>query len=361
MKIIILNKSIVKHDAIGNDIEVMYKILNENYKCVIFSEYPENDNLSYISEQALNKELPQKDNIYIYHHSLMWQMGERILKKIEGKIIFRFHNITPSQFFTPYDVYQGELSEQGIAQTLRYIKTYKNAIWMPDSEFNVNDIPGVAREKIIVCYPFQKIEEWAKTKDNLSTKSKLINSGKINLLFVGRIVPNKGYLFLLRCLKVFIMSYHSNIKLNIIGKFNEGLVEYNKRIIKTIQEYELQNNIEFIGEITDEILATYYRNSDFFVCASDHEGFGVPLVEAQYFKLPIIALNKSAVPETIGKEQLVLDKSPKEFAAAISILNKNKQYYEFLSQKGSENYSKRYSYAVLKNIFGRIVKNIVVS
>jgi L-malate glycosyltransferase len=54
------------------------------------------------------------------------------------------------------------------------------------------------------------------------------------------------------------------------------------------------------------------------VCASDHEGFCVPLTEAMGHGVPIVAYGVTAVPETVGGAGLLLsDKSPLHFAAAV--------------------------------------------
>jgi hypothetical protein len=55
------------------------------------------------------------------------------------------------------------------------------------------------------------------------------------------------------------------------------------------------------GGLTDKQLGTIYKNSEAFVSLSEHEGFGVPLVEAMGCGLPVFALDRAAVRETIGE------------------------------------------------------------
>ena len=63
-------------------------------------------------------------------------------------------------------------------------------------------------------------------------------------------------------------------------------------------------------------LAAYYRNADIFACLSEHEGFGVPLIEAMHHSIPVVAYNAAAIGETLGDGGLLLDvKSPSVVAA----------------------------------------------
>ena len=48
------------------------------------------------------------------------------------------------------------------------------------------------------------------------------------------------------------------------------------------------------------MLAAYFASADVFVCASDHEGFCVPLVEAMAGGSPVVAYDAAAVGETVG-------------------------------------------------------------
>ena len=65
-------------------------------------------------------------------------------------------------------------------------------------------------------------------------------------------------------------------------------------------------------------MEAYLQAADVFVCASDHEGFCVPLAEAMGHGIPIVAYGVTAVPETVGGAGLILpDKSPLRFAAAV--------------------------------------------
>ncbi len=74
--------------------------------------------------------------------------------------------------------------------------------------------------------------------------------------------------------------------------------------------------ITFTGYVDDAKMVGRYRSADVFVCMSEHEGFCVPLVEAMFFDIPIVAKALTAVPETLGNAGLLLDPEADAFDTA---------------------------------------------
>jgi glycosyltransferase involved in cell wall biosynthesis len=70
--------------------------------------------------------------------------------------------------------------------------------------------------------------------------------------------------------------------------------------------------------VSDSELRAYYRAADLFVCASEHEGFCVPIAEAMAFGVPALALNRCAVGETVGEAGLLVDDWNDEQVAALA-------------------------------------------
>lgn len=353
MDVIIMHQTVTKHDAIGNDIEAMFRLLKMKHSCYVYAMTKLNPNVSYIEKDELETIIKREDCIVIYHHSVYWEDGEKILNKVKGKIIFRYHNITPSHFFEKYNKHHFNQCELGRKQTEKFIKEYPQAYWLSDSHFNEEDLKSVPDHRKGVCPPFHKIEQWAKKTPDEDVLKKLITSDEINLLFVGRVVPNKGHMMLFDILRIFCINYKTNIRLRIIGKFDEGLAGYNKLIQETLNNYGVAGIVEFVGEITDSTLMSYYLGSDIMVCTSEHEGFCVPVVEAQYFGLPVLALRACAVPETIGKDQIILDKEPQKYVAAIHTLFEHPEYQNFLREKALENYNARFAEKIIQQEFWR--------
>ena len=82
--------------------------------------------------------------------------------------------------------------------------------------------------------------------------------------------------------------------------------------------------MHFTGHVSDEELVAYYEIADLFLCASEHEGFCVPLVEAFYMEVPVLAYAATAVPATMdGAGVLYDDKDPRHVAALMDAIVSN--------------------------------------
>src|SRR5207249_10028173 len=78
------------------------------------------------------------------------------------------------------------------------------------------------------------------------------------------------------------------------------------------------SNVHFVGQVSNEELVAYYEVADLFLCASEHEGFCVPLVEAFYKEVPVVAYAATAVPATMdGAGVLFEDREARHVAAII--------------------------------------------
>jgi len=82
--------------------------------------------------------------------------------------------------------------------------------------------------------------------------------------------------------------------------------------------------VHFVGHVSDEELVAFYEIADLFLCASEHEGFCVPLVEAFYMEVPVLAYAATAVPATMdGAGVLYEKKDPRQVAALMDSILTN--------------------------------------
>ncbi|MBL8914667.1 MAG: glycosyltransferase, partial [Archangium sp.] len=100
----------------------------------------------------------------------------------------------------------------------------------------------------------------------------------------------------------------------IVGGYAAGNIAFKKLRSRA----EKLGGVRFLGRVTHAELVAAYRSADVFVSMSEHEGFGVPLIEAMASDLPVLAFGAAAVPETMGARGIVFDE--KNFAALAELI-----------------------------------------
>jgi glycosyltransferase involved in cell wall biosynthesis len=153
-----------------------------------------------------------------------------------------------------------------------------------------------------------------------ATRLRVLRAGKADggpdFLFVGKISPHKAPHDLVKMLAVYRRLYHPLARLHLVGSPLGR--RYGPALDAFIADLGLSEAVSVVGSISPEELEAYYRAADVFVCASDHEGFCVPIVEAMAHDVPVVAYGVAAVPETVQDAGLLLpSKEPLAFAAAV--------------------------------------------
>ncbi len=353
--IAIAHETIVDGDAIGNDIRGMYTtLINLGYDTGLITEFP-SDSLKYLQINHINRFLEDSDSILIYHHSIFWAWGEEILEKFKGTLIIKFHNITPPHYFINYSSHYFGKCNEGIEQTKRLILKYPGCMWWTDSDYNAGYLKelGVNPKNIITVPPFNQNEKLENVEPDYGIIDALIKNNCNNILFVGRVAPNKGHTHLVEIIKKYKESYHAKVHLWILGEIDKNsLMKYYQNLTDLIRQYCLENEISFIGKKTDAEVKAYFLACDEFLCMSEHEGFCVPIIEAQRMSLPVITFGGSALRETTGMNQIIIDTMDYDFAAsALYTVYYDERIKKFVKEKGLINISSRFSPERITRIF----------
>jgi glycosyltransferase involved in cell wall biosynthesis len=162
-----------------------------------------------------------------------------------------------------------------------------------------------------------------------------LNDGYVNLHFIGRIVPNKRQDDLIRLLAYYKQFIDQKIRLLLIGWESYG---YKAMLQVLAQELGVSEDVHFIGHLElKDGFAAYYKAASVFVSMSEHEGFGVPLIESMYFDLPVLAYASSAVPEIMGEAGiLVTEKRYDVMAEIIYLLKTDPSFRQRIVEKQRE-------------------------
>jgi glycosyltransferase involved in cell wall biosynthesis len=132
-----------------------------------------------------------------------------------------------------------------------------------------------------------------------------LRDGKLNLLFVGRVVPNKRVDDLVRLFRHYHNTINASSRLIVVGSLANTYADY---VIDLAKRFQLDDKILFLGKVDDASLKTCYTSSHFYISMSEHEGFCVPLLEAFACDLPVFAYAAGAVPETMGDAGVVFER-----------------------------------------------------
>jgi glycosyltransferase involved in cell wall biosynthesis len=140
-----------------------------------------------------------------------------------------------------------------------------------------------------------------------------------NVLFVGRVIPNKRIENVIRAFAAYKARHNHRSRLLIVGSYG-GFERYLAMLEQLVARLGVPD-VHFSGHVSNEELTAYYDVADVFLCASEHEGFCVPLIEAFYKRIPVLALARTAVPATMdGAGVLYADPDPADVAALVDVV-----------------------------------------
>ncbi|MBA2432385.1 MAG: glycosyltransferase, partial [Chthoniobacterales bacterium] len=234
----------------------------------------------------------------IYHHSIGSEITPHLLSYERPKALI-YHNITPADFFAPFRPDLVPILQKGRDELTEIAPRFPISCGV--SRYNAQELAehGFANPAVLPI-PVSP-EKWQLTAD--ATVMEEMQDGSTNLLFVGRLAPNKKQEDLLRAFEVYL-ELDPGARLILIGKPEEN-DPYAAFINDLITSLGLEESVVLPGSIAEAQLAAYYRTADLFWSMSEHEGFCVPLIEAMWFDVPVFAYKSSAIPETLGEAALM--------------------------------------------------------
>ncbi len=295
-------------DAIGNDTLALYHVLQENgYDTEIYA-WAFDDRYKKLAKPE-NKYRPRKDDILIYHMSTGNDMNYRI-STYGVKLAMIYHNITPGYFFEEYDKNSAKVCDSG-RRAMQYLRK-KVSFCMADSEYNRQELLQMGYQCPVEVLPILiDFDDYKKTP-NAKVIEKY-NDGYTNILFTGRIAPNKKHEDLIAAFCYYKKYINHRSRLLLVGRY-DFFPEYYERLLKYVRILDVDDVI-FTGQVKFADILAYYSVADVFLCLSEHEGFCVPLVESMMFDVPVIAYDSTAVGETLGGSGILLPKKDPEFVA----------------------------------------------
>lgn len=355
MKVLQLTPSLLVGDAIGNDVIAVRKILEEEgYETDIYCDY-----LDPRLPRDLAKPMGQlpnlkKDDILLYHACTDSPMNYEF-PNLNGKKVLIYHNITPPSFFRQYS-WETEVIQTKALEGMRFLSD-KVDYCIADSEYNRSDLIQFGFHcPIDVCPIIIPFEDYRQPPDP-EIISQYKGDGWTNLLFVGRIAPNKKQEDIIRAFYCYQRDFNPKSRLILIGSSN-GTELYKSHLQLFVKKLNISDKVILPGHVRFSEILGFFSVADVFVCQSEHEGFCVPLIEAMLFGIPIVAYNSTAVPETLGSGGLLLsEKDPVLTAAAIHrIVNDASLRSDLISEQ--QNTLSRFAYDHVRQRFLQCLRKV---
>lgn len=236
---------------------------------------------------------PQKEDAVLFHYSIGSDLSSFVLG-LDIPVVMIYHNVTPARFLDKVSNEFASLVRQGEEELPRFRQVVELAL--ADSEFNRLDLVSAGFTNTAVL-PIVLDESKYQVASNPDLVARF--RGSNNILFVGRIAPNKRQDDVIR---IFYYYHHiqPNSRLFLVGRAWDPAKRY-VEWLKALADYlGLSQAVHFTGHVPFVDMVTYYRLADVFLCMSEHEGFGKPLIESMFFDVPIVAYASTAVPYTLG-------------------------------------------------------------
>ena len=169
---------------------------------------------------------------------------------------------------------------------------------LADSEFNRLELEALGFRRTGVLPIYLDFRRYREAPGPVLRR--MLDDGRTNLLFVGRLAPNKRPEDLIRLASYWKRFVSPDVRLVLVGKPPRRLAYFDALQALAYEEGFTPWEVVFLGHVSHEDLLACYSTASLFVSMSEHEGFGVPLVESMLMGVPVLAYGATAVPHTLG-------------------------------------------------------------
>ena len=279
---------------------------------------------------------PAADDLVLLHFALPSPLTQGFIDLPCRKAVI-YHNITPAEFFESVNPEMARIARIG-REELAALQPRVD-LGLADSEYNRIELEALGFSNTHVFPLFVDFAKYERPAGRFVRD--LARDDRVNILFVGRIAPNKKIENLVKTAFYFKKYISPLVRLIVVGKTNT-FPSYYDSVAGLADEFYLKpEETRFIGHVPDAEMFALYQAADVFLSLSEHEGFCLPLVESMIFDLPVIALDAAAVPYTLGDAGILIkDSRPDHVAELTDIVARDKDLRAKLIESGRRELAK---------------------
>ena len=240
------------------------------------------------------------DDLLLLHFSIGSEIFDP-LARLGARRVLVYHNVTPPEFFDGINPHTAAFAERGLRQLAGLAPRVDLAIGV--SEFNRKALEDVGFPRTAVV---PVLVDWRRY--DVAPDAAVLaewEGPRTKLLFVGRVSPNKRQDDLIRMLAYYRTCLDPAGTLLLVGAYRDQ-PQYHGRLRALARQLGVEGGVTFAGKVSLAALVAYYRVASVFVSLSEHEGFGVPLLEAMRFGVPVVAYAAGALADTVAGGGLLL-------------------------------------------------------
>lgn len=304
--------SLTYGDAISDEmLEIRGILRDKGYESEIFVRFFDPRLAGSIKDYREYRRSSSPHNVVIFHFSIGSPVS-KLFFRIPDKRIMIYHNITPYSFFLDSHRILTRECYKGRLELKQFVDKVNLALG--DSEFNRRELDeaGYAATGVLpILMDFSKFDG-----PGDPVVKKIFDTGKTTILYVGRVIPAKKFEDVIKTFWFYKNFFNRDSQLLLVGEFR-GMERYLAGLQDLVGRLKL-TDVHLTGHVEFEGLLSFFRMADVYFSLSEHEGFGVPLLEAFYLKVPVVAFDAGAVAETMnGGGVLLKDKDPFRTAALL--------------------------------------------
>ena len=269
------------------------------------------------------------DDLVLLHFSMGHEVFTQ-LAKLRARKVLVYHNITPAEFFRGMNPHSATHARLGRRQLVELAPAIDLAIGV--SAYNRRELEAAGYARTAEVPILIDWHAYDVAPDD-AVLARWTGVGPL-LLFVGRVSPHKRQDDLIRMLAYYRACIDPNARLALVGGYRDQ-PQYHARLVALVAALHLEPAVTFAGAVSTAELVAYFRSASAFVSLSEHEGFGVPLLEAMRFEVPIVAYDAAAVGETVdGAGVLLADRDLAQAAEAVGLVLERRELREQLVAAG---------------------------
>ena len=288
-------------DAIGHEVLGIQRVLRDaGYESAIYVETAD-PRLEELTADYRDMVAGIRPEDLLIHHFSIGSRASRTAYALPGRMALIYHNITPPEYFIGVHKDLVKLCFRGRRELTAYI--HRCELALGDSEYNRRELEdlGFPRTGVLPVVPdFAHLDV---TPDRARVAA--FDDAWTNIMFVGRVIPNKKFENVIRAFHVYRTRHNPRARLLLVGSYS-GFERYLAMLQGLVARLGTPD-VHFLGHVSNEELTALYDTADLFLCASEHEGFCVPLIEAFYKGVPVLAFAATAVPATMDGGGVLYD------------------------------------------------------